>query len=434
MKKSRKYRIVSIVHRAIALLLSAFILKLNWHLWTLSAQSYQDLGADVIPQLTNIKQRLEAGEGDRMQSLFPEGYFFSHVIYGYSWVNVGLQHESLRQKAIAEVEWTLKRLDSDQGRRPFRFQTQVPNGIFYLGWSNRLLGGLLKLQLKSQPKLQSPDARSAANQERFHAQSALLAQAYDRQFMLEAYPGMTWPCDQTVALSSLALHDELFGTNYQPIIQRWVAHAKQHLDPKTQLIPHKIDAETGAIEIAGRSSSQVYLLPFLLELDPEFARQQYQQFRQQFIVPTWGFLPVREYPIGVDGRGDVDTGPLIFGFSATSTITSLSTARAFRDRELFDSTLITTETLGLPWQWGSQKSYGWGMLIVIDNFLVWGKTWVPWTTVQQPVISDRPLGMIHRWVWLGGSGLGLFVLWRPALRRRMIKIDRDAALERPKSD
>jgi hypothetical protein len=407
-------RIPSWLHTLISLLISLFVLKLNWNLWMVSSRNYDRLGADVLPQLNNIKQRLQAGEGDRMQSLFPEGYFFSHVIYGYSWVNVGLTHEFLRQKAIAEVEWTLAQIDSDKGRRPFRFQTQVPNGVFYLGWSNRLLGGLLKLQ--------KPEERSKKTVGRFHVQSALLAQAYDRQFMLEAYPGMTWPCDQTVALASLVLHDELFGSNYQPIVQRWLNHARQNLDPKTQLLPHKIDSNTGEIEIAGRSSSQVYLLPFLLELDPELARQHYQRFRQQFPVSTLGFFPVREYPIGTPGKGDVDTGPLIFGFSATSTITSLSTARAFNDRELFDSTLMITETFGLPLQLGDQKFYGLGTLIVIDNFLVWGKTWVPWTTVQRPVVNDRSLN-INRSAWLGGSVFGLLLLWSNCWRRYMAKCE-----------
>ncbi|OUC11937.1 MAG: hypothetical protein B0A82_24850 [Alkalinema sp. CACIAM 70d] len=405
----RKFpRILPWLYYLIALLISVFLVKLNWTLWTLSSRHYDRLGADVLPQLNNIKQRLQAGEGDRMQALFPEGYFFSHAIYGYSWVNVGLANESLRQRAIAEVEWTLEKLDSDKGRRPFQFQTQVPNGVFYLGWSNRLLGGLLKLQ--------RPEARSPQNLGRFHVQSALLAQAYDRRFMLAAYPAMTWPCDQTVALSSLALHDELFDSNYRSIIQRWIDHIQQNLDPKTQLIPHKVDADTGAIEIAGRSSSQVYLLPFLLELDPAFATQQYQRFRQQFPVATFGFFPVREYPIGISGKGDVDTGPLIFGFSATSTITSLATAKAFNDRELFDSTLMITETLGLPLQVGDQKFYGLGSLIVIDAFLVWGKTWVPWTKVPQPVVNDRAL-TIHRGAWLGGSLVGLVLLWSPLIGR-----------------
>jgi hypothetical protein len=412
MPQSRKLRQLCLgIYGTIVLIISPFILKTNWHLWTVSSQSYQGIGPDVIPQLTNIKQRLQAGEGDRMQQLFPEGWFFSHIIYGYSWVNVGLTDTTQRSRAIEEVEWTLAQADSPKGIGPFSRDTQVPRGVFYLAWTNRLLGGLLKLQ--------SPEERSRLNIDRFQAQSALLAAAYEKspRLTLEAYPGMAWPCDQVVAMSSLALHDELFGHHYRPLIQRWVSHIQQNLDPKTQLIPHKVDAENGSIEIAARSSSQVYLLPFLMELDREFARQQYQQFRRQFVVPTLGLIPLREYPIGVPGKGDVDTGPLIFGLSATSNITSLAVAKAYDDRALFDSGLLITETLGLPWQWSGQKSYGLGQLIVIDDFLVWGKTLVPWTQ-QAPMVAPDRRPSLHRGVWLLGSIGLLLILWTPILRSR----------------
>jgi hypothetical protein len=394
-------RIGSWLYGAIALFLSLFILRLNWNLWTISSRNYDNLGADVLPQLNGIKARLEAGEGDRMQSFFPEGYFFSHAVYGYSWVNVGLIDASMRQRAIREVEWTIAQLDSPKGKKAFNFKTQVPNGVFYLGWSNRLLGGLLKLQRSQE--------RTAGNINRFNSQSAQLAKAYQRDFMLEAYPGMSWPGDQTMALSSLLLHDELFGSNYRPIVQRWVQYVGQNLDPKTRLIPHRVGS------IAARGSSQVYLLPFLMELDPEFATEQYGKFRREFTVSALGFLPVREYPIGINGEGDVDSGPLIMGFGPTATVTGLLAARAFSDRELFDSSLVIMETLGFPWEWGDRKSYGFSQLVVMDDFLVWGKTWVPWTTVKRSVYGA--VG-INRWGWIVGSGVGLLLLWYPIVRRR----------------
>jgi hypothetical protein len=57
----------------------------------------------------------------------------------------------------------------------------------------------------------------------------------------------------------------------------------------------------------------------------------------------------------------------------------LVAAKAYGDGGLFDSALVITETLGLPWQWQNHKSYDGGELIGIDDFGVWGKTFVPWT-------------------------------------------------------
>jgi hypothetical protein len=406
------------IYLVLALGMSAFIVRANLCLWTISASSYVpgQISEDVLWQLRNIRQRLSAGEGARMQTLFPEGWFFSHIIYGNSWVNVALSNksasfksESLRQQAIQEVRWVLYQADRPQGLAPFTSNTQVRHGVFYLGWTNRLLGGLLKIQ--------RPEERSPQDLHRFHAQSQELAQAFAASpiVTLAAYPNQAWPCDQTVALASLALHDELFGSNYQPTIQRWVNYTQQHLDPQTGLIPHKIDATTGQIEISARGSSQVYLLTFLSELDPAFATQQYARFREQLTFPVWGFWPVREYPLQAEGSADVDSGPIIFGIGPTSTIAGIAPARAHQDTQLFESTLLLTDIFGFPQVYNQEKSYAFGSLLVIDDFLVWGKSLVPWTKVNVPAYSSQTIGL-NRWFWHLGSGALLLLLWSPFYR------------------
>ncbi|WP_375507079.1 hypothetical protein [uncultured Nostoc sp.] len=397
--------------------ISLLVLRVNFCLLTVSAKDYApgQLSPDALMQLKNIKRRLNAGEGKTMQAFFPEGWFFSHILYGYSWVNLALSSKSepLRQQAIKEVRWVLSQVDTPQGRAPFTADTQVANGVFYLGWSNRLLGGLLKIQ--------SPKERSLQDITQFRAQSQELAQAFTKSptVTIDAYPGQAWPCDQTVALASLALHDELFDSNYQPVIGRWVSYTRQHLDPQTNLIPHKIDAVTGEIKIGARGTSQVYLLPFLLELDSKFAKQQYAQFRKQFVPSVLGFFPVREYPVNADGHADVDSGPIIFGIGPSSTIVSIAPAYAYQDTQLFESTLAIIEILGLPLVWGEEKSYALGLLLVIDDFLVWGKTLVPWTQVNNSVYTEQRLANNIQFLILS-SGVVLLVLWSPIVAKQFL--------------
>jgi hypothetical protein len=377
-------------------------------LWTVSAENYNypKIGSDVQWQLNNIKRRLEAGEGEKMQAIFPEGWFFSYILYGYSWVNVALTSpsESLRQQAIREIKWVLQQIDTPKGKAPFSFNTQVTNGVFYLGWSNRLLGGLLKIQKSSE--------RAQADLEKFHGQSQELAKAFllSPNLHLEAYPGMTWPCDQTVALASLVLHDSLFNTNYRSISQKWIEHTKLHLDPQTGLIPHKIDSVTGAIEIAARGSSQVYMLSFLSELDEVFAKQQYDLFYKHFVMSSGSFYPVREYPSNVSGVGDIDSGPVILGIGPTSTIVSLVAAKANQDLELFESSLLLIEIFGFPWTWNEEKSYAMGSFLVIDDFVLWGKTLVPWTKINLSHSEGEMSSLRRRWLWLSGSGIFLLII------------------------
>jgi len=143
------------------------------------------LSDDAIPQLRNIGRRLRAGEGADMQRIFPEGWFFSHALYGFAWVNVALQSndDALKRQAFTEARWVLDRMDTPEALAPFMADTQVRHGVFYLGWKNRLLGGLLTAI--------PPDERTPAEVSAFHSQSDELAAAFrvTPSLHLDAYPG-----------------------------------------------------------------------------------------------------------------------------------------------------------------------------------------------------------------------------------------------------
>jgi hypothetical protein len=379
------------------------------------------VGADVVPQLNNIGRRLRAGEGDAMQNIFPEGWFFSHVLYGMSWVNVGLvtKDETLRQRAISEVIWVLAQSRAPKGLAPFRNATQVPNGVFYLGWSNRLLGGLLLIQRENE--------RDPAEVARFVAQSKTLAQAFEQSphFLLDAYPGQAWPCDNVMAMSSLAVYDKLFGKTYQPLIARFVKTLQNEVDPATDLIAHKTNASAGKIEIAPRASSQVYIHMVLPELDPTFAKDQYAKFRAWFGADVLGFPVSLEYPKGVSGRGDVDTGPLIFGISPTGTGVSIAAARANEDANSFARIAALSEMLGLPRQNNAEKDFVFGKLIVADAFLVYGKSLTRWSG-QPTLIWNEPQAWRTSLYFFGvaifvAAWLVVFWVWRKTKSSRPTK-------------
>ncbi|MEV5504756.1 hypothetical protein AB0M50_56070, partial [Nonomuraea fuscirosea] len=44
----------------------------------------------VRRQLAFLRGALDAGAAEDAQALFPEGYFFLHVLYGLTWVELGL--------------------------------------------------------------------------------------------------------------------------------------------------------------------------------------------------------------------------------------------------------------------------------------------------------------------------------------------------------
>jgi hypothetical protein len=385
---------------AVIVLVVGWINVATYRAPTKPAQTEQD----VLRQLNNIGSRLRNGEGVRMQKLFPEGWFFSHVLYGFAWVNTGLvtTNDALRKRAITEARWVFERADSDEGKAPFKADTTVPNGVFYLGWMNRLLGGTLKLQ--------KSEERSEADVRRFHEWSETLTRAYaaNDHRNLAAYPGQTWPCDNVVALSSLKLHDELYGTQYQSVIKGWIQQTRQNLDPNTSLIPHKVNARNGEVEIAARGSSQVYILSFLPELDEAFGADQYRRFRSAFVNDWLGLMPVREYPKGKHGRGDVDSGPLIFGIGSSATVVSIAAARANGDSQLCDRNVGLSEIIGVPYRDKRETSFAFGKIVVADAFLAWGKSLVPWSgSATKDTTNAR---VWWQWKIHAVSSIGLLVI------------------------
>lgn len=351
-----------------------------------------EIAEDALLQLANIGRRLRAGEGTSMQRIFPEGWFFSHALYGMAWVNVGLQtgDDALKRRAATEARWVLQRMDSPEGLAPFLADTQVPHGVFHLGWKSRLLGGLLAL--KPEPAPTPVDVAS------FRRQCEALGTAFRARPSrhLDAYPGQAWPCDNVMALSSLQLHDTLFEPQFADVIASWLDYTKRHLDPATGLIVHMIDGSDGRMVIAARASTQVYIHALLPELDAAFAREQYAIFRRLF-VPDWlGFLPVREYPKGTSGAGDIDTGPLILGISPSATVVSIAAARANGDSELSERSVILSEIVGAPWTSGGEKSFAFGTIVVADAFLAWGKSLTPWTPVPEMRFPATAYGW---WRW-----------------------------------
>jgi hypothetical protein len=327
----------------------------------------------VRRQLTFLRQAIDGGAADQAQQSFPEGYFFLHVLYGLTWVELGQRGQQLRPTALREARWALDRLDSPAGRAPFSPDLTPQYGIFYAGWTNWLRGCVLSLQPAGE--------RDPAEVRRFTEQTAAIGAAFDASStpFLAAYPGQAWPVDSTVAMAALRLHDTLFPARFAGTVTRWLGLVRGRLDPGTGLLPHRSDVDTGAPVETARGSSQSIIQRFLPEIDRAFARQQYLRFRDRFVLRPFGLGPaVREYPSGVDGGGDVDSGPLVSGVSLSATVVTMGAAQVENDAPLAGALANYGELVGVPVDTPWTKRYGFGVLPVGDAFLAWSKTAHPW--------------------------------------------------------
>ncbi|MBU2662699.1 hypothetical protein KOI35_04190 [Actinoplanes bogorensis] len=334
-----------------------------------------DGDSGVRRQLAFLRHELESGAAEDAQRLFPEGYFFLYALYGLTAVDAS---------RLDDARWALSRLESDAGRAPFAGDMPLRYGVFYRGWVNWLRGGIASL------------SRDPADLRALQEDSAAIAAAFDASPTpyLTSYPGQAWPVDSTVAIASLRLHDKVLTPAYDVTVIRWLANVQARLDPATQLMPHIVDADTGSPTSGAQGTSQSLINRFLPEIDADFARQQYTRFRTWFLAAPLGLGPtVREYPVGVDGPANVDSGPLVLGTSLSATVVTIAAARLNGDPSLARGLAQFGEVAGLPVSTPWSKRYAFGAAPIGDAFLAWSKTARPWVAAP-PQPASR---VLSRW-------------------------------------
>jgi len=144
--------------------------------------------------------------------------------------------------------------------------------------------------------------------------------------------------------------------------------ARQHAETSRQNFALKYrDRQSGlliqAVDPSGRAydsprGSGTALSCFLFaHSDPEFSRSLYISMKEELNAPLLGFGGMREYPAGLNGRGDIDSGPVIFGRGFSATGFSMAGARLARDRAIFRQLYATARFAGIPIRSGDQERY-----------------------------------------------------------------------------
>ena len=127
-----------------------------------------------------------------------------------------------------------------------------------------------------------------------------------------------------VSVASLSLHDKLFEPKYAQTIRDWLEKVKNQYDVNG-MIPHSVRPSDGRPIEKARGSSQALMLIFLRDIDQQLASDQFKLFKEKFIDTKFGLTGIREYPKGEFGMGDVDSGPVVFGFGGAATIVGMQT-------------------------------------------------------------------------------------------------------------
>lgn len=167
---------------------------------------------------------------------------------------------------------------------------------------------------------------------------------------LPTYPGETYAMDNSVVIAAIGVDGR-----YPEVVARFMAHTRARLlDPRTGLVVFALDG-AGAPTATSRGSGagwNSFWLPFA---DRAFASEQWARLREHFLVDGVGLTACREFPVGVGGVGDADSGPVLLGLSPAGTGFAIGGAAWAQDASTLGGLLGTAELAGFTTSFGGRR-------------------------------------------------------------------------------
>lgn len=275
-----------------------------------------------------------------------EWLFGTHVMAALGFGQFALARTAERASALAQMEAALDRAMSPAARAfdreawgadPLTSLSADDGHVAYLGYLNLALS-LHRLQRTRSQLAPLNDAVSAALARRLAAAPAHLA---------ETYPGEIYPVDNAAAIASVALHARATGA-VDPTAPWLAALARHGRDPHSGLLIQSLRADRTPLDLP-RGSGTALAVYFISFVDVGLSRKLYQAAKHELADDVLGFGVLKEYPTGaVGGLGDIDSGPLIFGYSISATGFFIAGTRVHDDPKLRRRIGRTFELFGAP--------------------------------------------------------------------------------------
>lgn len=286
-----------------------------------------------------------------------EWAFGSYHMAGLGLAQVIRQHPSLREQYLPAVETCIRRLTTPALRR---FDTAAwgsdalhtldgPQGhAAYLGYLNLLVGlyrTLDPLKFKA-----------------LHRRVTLaLARRLERSpiGLLATYPHEVYPVDNSAVISSIALYDQVSGADHGALLASTLKILQgRYVDPESGLLYQAVSAQTGAPLDRPRASGTALAAYFLSFADLGLSRDLYTALKRSCATTWLGFGLIREYPHNVpQGRGDIDSGPVVLGMSFSGTGFTMASSRIHGDLDHFRSLFRTAYLIGAPLDRGASRGF-----------------------------------------------------------------------------
>ncbi len=281
-----------------------------------------------------------------------EWLFGTYMMAGMGFAQMAMEHPKDRQVYLELVEQCIEQLLSPQVRQ---FDRQIwnddPLDSFDSDHGHAAYLGYLNLLLSLHRQLDPRSPYAILNREI----TATLARRVELSSsgLLETYPGEIYPVDNCAVIASIAIYSRASRGTYQDVVTQWVTRCRQHwIDPKTGLLFQAMTPVGDKPLDEPRGSGSALGAYFLSFADVSLSRDLYEAVKERLATSLVGFGVVREYPWEVSGlsggKADIDSGPLILGYSISATGFSLAGSRVHNDPSFFTRFYRTAYLFGTP--------------------------------------------------------------------------------------
>jgi len=299
--------------------LSLLLIFIIW-LIAIQFQTYNYPEAEDIKKRLNYLEKVINEPLNTNGEIYQLGYesyefmLFSYAYSVYALTNLAVKDSVYKERAIPLIkECITKSLDKNI-YLPYGVDDLFYNqdsiadySVLYLGHLN-LMMGCYRLLCEDETFDSLNDKISESLSGRYN----------NTPFMnLESYPNAIWIPDNTVALASLKLHDHNTGSGYSAMCKKWVEYAKaNYLENETGVLYSTIAAKTGEPIEEPRGSMLGWSIMFIYQFESEFAIALYDNYKKHFSFNLLAFRLFKERHNSFEiSLGDIDSGPLLLGYS-----------------------------------------------------------------------------------------------------------------------
>lgn len=172
--------------------------------------------------------------------------------------------------------------------------------------------------------------------------TARLDAAFQQRDLLYTYPGERYPVDNAAGLASVLVHARATGEPCPAWVEGWMQRFEDQWVVDGLLVQNALEPDLV------RGSGTTLAAYFFAHAELPLSETLSEGAMEQLYDTTWRFGALREYPVGVEGNGDIDSGPLILDYSISASGFGLSNARMRGDRSRFRGLFSTVWVFGAP--------------------------------------------------------------------------------------